>query len=83
MKNKQSSPCLRFAFVFCSHVSLGNGNPCGQLHFQALPAPLYELGTLQGKGIFVLKPLLSFEFANNVEIFLLAVSLTEVCFYKH
>lgn len=69
--------------MLCSRVSLGNGNPCGQLHFQALPALLCELGTLQGKGIFVLKPLLSFKFANNVEIFLLAVSLTEARFYKH
>lgn len=41
-----------------------------------------ELGILQGKCILVLKLPLSLEFANNLEMFLLAVGLAEVCFDK-
>lgn len=39
-------------------------------------------GILQGKCILVLKLPLSLEFANNLEMFLLAVGLAEVCFDK-
>lgn len=45
-----------------------------------------ELGILQGilqrDFASLLKPPLSLEFANNLEMFLLAVGLAEVCFDK-
>lgn len=71
-----------FAFMFCPCIHQDDGSPWGQLYFPAPLAPQCELGILQGKCILVLKPILSLEFANNLEMFLLAVDLVKACFDK-
>lgn len=73
-----------FAFMFWPCIHQGDGSPWGQLHFPAPWCGVRDFARDFAKGfcILVLKPPLSLEFANNLEMFLLAVGLAEVCFDK-